>query len=225
MNPAQRICSISEKVAVASPYKHISYSGAPYNMDAITSATLTVEGPGVVTSTPISVRFLESAEDKNIHRGLYSDMRSGISTQRSYEGVTLQSILDGQIDKTVERLDDEVTVVFKNRWRQDIGRVAYKDIKSAAVPMIMAYGTANADGSNIRPFVFSMGAGEDVALGNGDGPLKLVYGQNGFNDLAAKNPKFSSVAYLYVEEGAPRPALSIPRLQMRLTAMPPIPSI
>jgi hypothetical protein len=35
------------KVTPSSPYKHISYDGEPYNVDAITGATFTIEGPGV----------------------------------------------------------------------------------------------------------------------------------------------------------------------------------
>ena len=50
----------------SSIYKHINNGGItddkglPYNVDAITSATLTVEGPGVVTSIPLSMRELEN---------------------------------------------------------------------------------------------------------------------------------------------------------------------
>ena len=53
----------------SSPFKHLNNGGItdsdtlPYNVDAITGATLTVEGPGVVTSTPLSVRELESRSD------------------------------------------------------------------------------------------------------------------------------------------------------------------
>ena len=53
----------------SSPYKHINNGGVtddetlPYNVDAITGATLTVEGPGLVTSTPLSIRELENRND------------------------------------------------------------------------------------------------------------------------------------------------------------------
>ena len=42
-----------------SPYKHISYEGAPYNIDAITGATFTIEGPGVEGYRAISLRQIE----------------------------------------------------------------------------------------------------------------------------------------------------------------------
>ena len=62
----------------SSPFKHLNNGGItdsdtlPYNVDAITGATLTVEGPGVVTSTPLSVRELESRSD-GLVRGEYKD--------------------------------------------------------------------------------------------------------------------------------------------------------
>ena len=61
-----------------SVYKHITNGGVhddpdlPYNVDAITGATLTVEGPGVVTSIPLSVRELENRSD-GLFRGIYED--------------------------------------------------------------------------------------------------------------------------------------------------------
>ena len=45
-----------------SPFKHITNGGntevadLPYNIDAITGATMTVEGPAIVTSIPLSIR-------------------------------------------------------------------------------------------------------------------------------------------------------------------------
>ncbi|MCL1808245.1 MAG: S-layer homology domain-containing protein [Clostridiales bacterium] len=205
--PAQMIDSIIVKQASRSEYKHVSYDGPPYKLDAITSATLTVEGPGVAASTPISVQQLEETADGNIYKGIYSDSRGSGGVAFSYEGVKLLSILDGLVNSAVQTLDSSVEVVFKNRWRQETGRISYSDVASAKTPLIMAYGTASADEAAIppAPFVFSMGAGENAALGNGDGPLKLVYDQGEFPGLAAKTPKFSSVAYLYIEEGTPPP--------------------
>src|SRR6056297_1032080 len=37
----------SEEAGTDSPYKHISYDGAPYNGDAISGATFTIEGPSL----------------------------------------------------------------------------------------------------------------------------------------------------------------------------------
>ena len=186
------------------PYKHITNGGAggsaPYNIDAITGATLTVEGPGVMGSVPITVRELEETGDANIHRGLYTDLRGGFATERIYEGVKVLSILDGLVNSNVSPLDDQVEVVFKNRWRQEVGRLSYTNIKNAATPVILAYGTAFANGGNAAPFVFNLAAGTTPGLGNDDGPLKLVYDQG-----LSPGKQFGSVAYMYIEEGLPPP--------------------
>ena len=189
--------------AGSSEYKHISHTGAPYNIDAITGATLTVEGPGVVSSIPISVRELEETPDSYIHSGVYTDLRVSGSTSRTYEGVKVLSILDGLVNSNVQKLDDNVVVIFKNRWRNDVARMTYNDIKNASAPVILAYGAAYSDGTDVKPFVFNMGAGSDSVLGNEDGPLKLVYNQG-----ASPSGPFSSVAYMYIEEGSPPPGFS-----------------
>ena len=201
---AHAVNSISIKAAAASSYKHITNGGAggsaPYNIDALTGATLTVEGPGVINSIPVSVRELEETGDANIQRGLYTDLRGGVATGRMYEGVKVLSILDGLVNSNVSPLDDQVEVVFKNRWRQEVGRLSYANIKNATTPVILAYGTSYADGSNAAPFVFNLAAGMVPGLGNDDGPLKLVYDQG-----ASPGKQFGSVAYMYVEEGLPPP--------------------
>lgn len=46
-----------------SPYKHISYDGPPYNVDALTGATLTIEGPGTYSYRAISLRQIEEEDD------------------------------------------------------------------------------------------------------------------------------------------------------------------
>ena len=75
---------------VNSPYKHINNGGLttddnlPYNIDAITGATMTVEGPGVVTSIPLSIREIENTTEGQV-RGLYKDSK-GIFY---YEGLDL----------------------------------------------------------------------------------------------------------------------------------------
>ncbi|MDR0469738.1 MAG: S-layer homology domain-containing protein [Peptococcaceae bacterium] len=202
MAPGKMIDAIREAPIVRSQYKHIDYSGAPYNLDAITGATLTVEGPGVRASTPITVRELEETANANIYQGVYSDYALGT---RTYEGVTLISILDGAVNTNVRLLDESVVVVFKNRWRQEVGRLAYGQIKGAAAPVMLAYGIADANGDNASPFVFTGGAGEITALGNGDGPLKLVFDRSEFLGFAANDRSYQSVAYLYIEEGVPPP--------------------
>ncbi|MCL2163543.1 MAG: hypothetical protein FWH55_03940, partial [Oscillospiraceae bacterium] len=191
-----------------SEYKHIAYDGAPYNLDAITGATLTVEGPGVRNSVPITVRQLEETGSGNIRRGDYSDSLGA----RTYEGVRLLSILDGAVHSNVQRLDDDVNVVFRNRWRHEIGRMSYGEIKNAEsnnAPVILAYGFSNTDGSNISPFVYDGGAGHSTALGNGDGPMRVVYDRamtlTSPNSVMPTSGAFPSIAYLYIEEGVPPP--------------------
>ena len=192
-----------EAISTLTPYKHITYEGAPYNLDAITGATLTVEGPGVEMSVPITVRQLQETIDNNVYRGVYTDNRG----QRIYEGIRLLSLIDGYINENVATLGDNIEVVFKNRWRQDVGRMTYSQIMEAensGNPVILAYGVANTDESNIRPLVFIGGAGENPALGNDDGPLKLVYDM-GTAESLPDNGFFTSVAYVYVEEHGGRP--------------------
>ncbi|MEG1583540.1 MAG: two-component regulator propeller domain-containing protein, partial [Anaerovorax sp.] len=192
-----------------SQYQHISYEkGTPdgnmYNIDAITGATLTVEGPGVVASVPISVGTLEGAKDACLYKGKYTDTRNGVTTERMYEGVRVADILAGTIHDKVKPVDENVTVLFKNRLRQTVATMKLSDIKKAKTPVILAYGTAMPDETNIRPFVYAMANGLDEKLGNGDGCLKVVYDQAAFPN-AATSKIFSSVAYIYVEESQPAP--------------------
>jgi len=217
ITPGKMIDIIGATPAAPSPYKHITNGGkggptpsSPYNLDAITSATLTIEGPGVVNSVPITIRELESTKDSNIYRGVYTDVRSGASTDRMYEGIKVLSILDGLINPNVMPLDDNVEVVFKNRWRQEVGRMSYNEIRTASatsLPVILAYGTADVYETNISPFVFNMGSGMDPVLGNEDGPIKLVYDQSAtWIDIDMTLDKsFESVAYMYIEEGGGTP--------------------
>jgi len=81
-----------------SPYKHITNGGNPsgtnkYNVDAITGATLTIEGPGVTKSIPMSVRELEN-QNSGAFRGEYIDTRNGKSTTQTYEGISLYHVLN-----------------------------------------------------------------------------------------------------------------------------------
>ena len=66
--------------AKESKYKHINNggiedaSGLPYNIDAITGATLTVEGPAVEASVPLSVREIENRPGTYEHRVQYHNI-------------------------------------------------------------------------------------------------------------------------------------------------------
>ena len=203
--PLSMIAGIAVKVLDLgdSPYKHITYQGTAqggvYAVDAITGATLTVEGPGLTGTTPILVSDLEKAESTNMYRGLYTDKRNGTDTTLLYEGVNVLSIVDGLINSKIVKISDDVQIVFKNRWRQNVAVLTYADLKAAKTPVIIAYGTGTADGSKIAPFVYDDSVGIDSALGNNDGCLKLIFDKADFPDVDLLPEKFGSVAYFYVE--------------------------
>lgn len=192
-----------------SPYKHITNGGqsgsSPYNIDAITGATLTVEGPGVKNSVPLSVRDLEG-KDAGVYRGDYKDVRSDKETERTYEGVDLYYILNKMStgDSGIILTDTAKKVQIKNRNRNTIAEFTMDQVNSMhekGKPILVAYGTSYTDGTEIRPFVFDNAAGADKSLGNEDGCLKLVYDKSAITgDLNADYTEFSNMAYIYVAE-------------------------
>ncbi|HCF50618.1 MAG TPA: hypothetical protein DER60_10065, partial [Syntrophomonas sp.] len=213
VSPAKMITSITvnspEYVDYTdSSYKHINNGGlsgdAPYNIDAITGATLTVEGPGVESTTPIRIYDLEATANANIYRGLYTDVREGNPAEFSYEGVKVLSIIDGLVNSNVEIVDEDVQIIFKNRWRQNVGYISYEQLVDAETPVILAYGTGTADGATVAPFVYDNDLGSVAGLDNEDGCVKLVYNKNEFPFLSLHD-QFVSVAYIYVEQGGEPP--------------------
>ena len=114
-----------------SVYKHITNGGVteddrlPYNVDAITGATLTVEGPGVVTSIPLSIRELENRND-GVFRGIYED-----STGRFiYEGVDLYYMLHDMTsgDNGIFLTDTAYKVQLKDSNRATLAELTLADI-------------------------------------------------------------------------------------------------
>ncbi|MDR2487420.1 MAG: chitobiase/beta-hexosaminidase C-terminal domain-containing protein, partial [Clostridiales Family XIII bacterium] len=191
-------------------YKHTDYSGAPYNISALTGATLTVEGPGVQAGVAIPVGNLEGADAADTHTGVYTDTRGGTDTARSYQGIRVTSVLEGKVGGTgaVNLLTQNANLVFKNRWRQTVASIPAAELNAAQTPVLLAWGTAGADGKGAKPFVYNGADGKDSALGNEDGCLKLVYDKADFQAKQATfgdGGKFSSVAYIYVEEASPAP--------------------
>ena len=191
-----------------SPYKHITNGGktgqsGPYNIDAITGATLTIEGPGAESSVPLAVKDLES-KNNGCYRGDYTDVRDGSNTERTYEGVDLNYILHNMQSGTngIKLTDKANKVVIKNQNRESISSFTLAEIEQASnakKPILVAYGTSYKDGTSIKPFVFDYSAGGDEDLGNYDGCLKLVYDYNTYG--TDNNYKtFSNMAYIYVEE-------------------------
>ena len=188
VSPGKMICSVSVTTAGTdyskSPYKHITNGGltgqdGPYDIDGITGATLTVEGPGVKNSVPLPVRDLEG-QNKGAFRGNYTDMREGESIDRTYEGIDLYYLLNNMSSGTngIILTNDAYKVQIKNRNRQTTVEFTLEQVKEAhdkGKPIIIAYGTSYTNGVNARPFVYDGGSGEDKKLGNQDGCLKLVY--------------------------------------------------
>ena len=219
--PAQALCSkAGVELGVSSlsrgqdyshsPYKHVSYQGTDladtYAPDAITGATLTVEGPGVTATTPIMISDLEKTASANIYRGPYTQSEDGAT--RIYEGVTILSIVDGLVNAGVELSDvgDNIQVDFRNRWRQTVATISYNQLLAAAeagAPVILAYGVGSTeDESLVAPFVYDNEAGRLEELDNDDGGLRLVYAPDTAEGLPGA---FCSVAYIYVEYATPVP--------------------
>ncbi len=199
----------------ASAYKHINNGGKedagdglPYNIDAITGATLTVEGPAVVTSIPLSVREVENLKS-GIVRGLYKDSKGAFT----YEGLDLYHLLTEMVegDNGIILTDTAYEVVLKNANREDVATLTLAEIKAAhdaGRPAILAYGMGTKDGSTCAPFVFdgvdknTHSLGYESKLKNDDGCIKLVYDNGSYGNGSYKT--FSNVAYVYVcEENTP----------------------
>ncbi len=193
----------------ASLFKHMTYHGggelsAHFAPDSITSATLTVEGPGLDGTTPVLIRELEETDDSNVWRGNYEDGRG----EYTYEGVKVDSLVDGLVNSKIVKLSNDIKVIFKNRWRQNVAEISYANLKDAQTPVILAWGIS--DGTTTAPFVFDDSAISKQepykSLGIDDGCLKLVYDRNDPALSSVSGPdEFKSVAYVYVENisGAP----------------------
>lgn len=193
-----------------SGYKHINNGGLgeetlPYNVDTITGATLTVEGPGVVTSIPLSVKEIENRND-GLRRAVYKDSTG----KHSYEGLDVAYLLKDMVegDNGIILTDTAYRVVFKNSNREAVAELTVDEILKAAAdgqPVLLAYGIGTADEQTFAPFVFdaktegehSLGYVEE--LGNDDGCIKLVFNSSKYG--SNKDYKtFSNVAYVYICE-------------------------
>ncbi len=181
-----------------STYKHINYTGAPYNVDSITSATLTVEGPGVENYRALSLRQIEEA-NAGLVRGTYAETMGGAVKQNTYEGMPLSYL----IDNFVTLKSNAGTIILKDKSRQTIAEYSLDDIRKTDylnttsggainLKMIVAYGV------NEVPLVYlNSDTGYRADKYNDNGCFKLVVGQKAAGDPA---PIFSNVAYVYVTE-------------------------
>lgn len=192
-----------------SPFKHITNGGvagdSPYNVDAISGATLTFEGPGLESSIPLSIREMEN-QDTGAFRGDYKDIRNGTEMTFTYEGIRLKHLLENMTSGItgIKLTGSAHKVLIKNRVRQTIAEFSLSQIDEAEAkgkPIIVSYGTSKPDGTNPRPFVYDAGTGADSSLGNEDGCIKLVYDKSVFGtDPNPNYTKFGNMAYIYVAE-------------------------
>lgn len=194
-------------------YKHINNGGVtadsvlPYNVDVITSATLTVEGPGVVSSIPLSMRELENRTE-----GLSRDVYSDKSGKYIYEGIDLDYLLKDMVDgdNGIFLTDKAFYVDIKDCNRETIASFTLDDVNKASAngrPILLAYGKGTSDGKLAAPFVFDAVSEKEHSLGyvdkltNDDGCLRLVYDLKSYGDN--KDYKsFGNVAYVYVRENS-----------------------
>lgn len=169
------------KVTSASPYKHISKDGEPYNVDAITGATFTIEGPAVEGYRAISLRQIEEDTLGQVLDTYYEKV-DGKVIENLYEGINVKYL----IDNYVKAKSNAGNIIFKDKSRQTIVTVDISEADNYNV----AYGI------NKVPLVFL-----DTEVGyikekyNDNGCFKLVYKQD---KSSAK--EFSNVAYIYIEE-------------------------
>lgn len=197
----------------SSPYKHLTNGGIssddtmPYNIDVITGATVTVEGPGVVTSIPLSMRELEN-RNEGLVRGSYVDEKG----QFVYEGLDLNYLLHSMVDgdNGIILTDNAYRVVLKDANRADVASFTVEEVIRAhddGRPILLAYGIGTMDGEIAAPFVFDAANKDEKSEGyidkldNEDGCLKLVYDINSYGDNVAYKT-FSNVAYIYLQEEA-----------------------
>lgn len=168
-------------VEESSSYKHISYPGAPYNIDAISGATFTIEGPAVEGYRALSLRQLEE-DSKGEERVEYYEKFGTKTVLNTYEGINAKYLLDNY----VKLKSNAGNITFKNKSRQTI----------VTVPVTEAHKYTVAYGINQVPYVYldsDVGYRQDKY--NDNGCFKLIYSQDKENAV-----EFSNVAYIYVEE-------------------------
>ncbi len=164
-----------------SPYKHLSYEGEPYNVDAITGATFTIEGPAVEGYRAISLRQIEEDLNGQVTK-IYHEKVAGKTIENSYEGINVKYL----IDNYVKARDNAGNITFKDKSRQKILTVPIAE----AEKYVVAYGI------NEVPLVYlDTEEGYIKEKHNDNGCFKLVFEQD---KKSAK--EFSNVAYVYIEE-------------------------
>ncbi len=169
------------KKAQSSPYKHLSYEGEPYNVDAITGATFTIEGPAVEGYRAISLRQIEEDLNGQVQKKYFEKVNGKIS-ENSYEGINVKYL----IDNYVKAKSNAGNITFKDKSRKKILTAPITE----AEKYVVAYGI------NEVPLVYlDTEEGYIKEKHNDNGCFKLVFDQN---KNSAK--EFSNVAYIYIEE-------------------------
>ena len=171
----------SKGIGIDSTYKHISYDGEPYNIDAISGATFTIEGPGVEGYRAISLRQIEE-DTAGQEQGSYYENMYGRVVENLYEGINVKYL----IDNYVKAKSNAGNITFKDKSRQTI----------LTVPIDQAGNYMVAYGINEVPLVYlDTDAGFRPKKYNDNGCFKLVYKQD-----KDKAEEYSNVAYIYIEE-------------------------
>ena len=195
----------------ASVFKHVNNGGItdsdvlPYNVDVITGATVTVEGPAVAASIPLSVRELEN-RDAGLVRGIYTDAAG----PRVYEGMDLRYLLYDMAegDNGIRLTETAYRVELKNSNRAAVAVFPLETVLRASAdgrPILLAYGVGSPDGTLAAPFVFDAPGEGEHSLGyvpeldNEDGCIRLVYDRETYGG-GQDGGAFSNVAYVYVCE-------------------------
>ncbi len=168
-------------VSDLSLYKHINKNGSPYNVDAITGATFTIEGPAVEGYRAVSLRQIEE-DVKGQKLETYIEKVDGKIMQNSYEGINVKYLIDNYVDAK----DNAGNITFKDKSRKTIMTVPIEQAEN----YVVAYGV------NEVPLVYlNTEEGYIAEKQNDNGCFKLVYEQS---EKTAK--EFSNVAYIYIEE-------------------------
>lgn len=170
-----------EKTDKDSAYKHINYEGAPYNIDAITGATFTIEGPGVESYRAVSLRQIEEDIDGQ-EIVTCNELMDGEVIQNTYEGVNAKYLIDNYVNAR----ENAGNVIFKDKSRKTIIKTPIEETNK----YLIAYGI------NEVPLVYlDTDAGYREEKHNDNGCFKLIYQQD-----EADAVEYSNVAYMYIEE-------------------------
>jgi DMSO/TMAO reductase YedYZ molybdopterin-dependent catalytic subunit len=173
-----------------STFKHTNYSSAPYNVDSITSATMTIEGPGLQDRQIVTTRQLESM-DQGVQKGTYKENIDDTVCDNTYEGITVEYLLS----KIAKLKSNAGNVIFWDKNLKKIGEFSFDSVMSADADgkkMMIAYGV------NDVPLMFTNSdPGYDKIKHNDNGCLKLILNSN---QTLGTIPSFTNISRIQVNE-------------------------